>query len=138
MKLVSQSPFIFLDSRNIDELSVHFRECHHRLEKSFEGLGTEFTTLADLCDGDKSITYGIVKAGEYIEDGVPMVKVEDMLSDGTIRTTDLMRVSPAIAASFARTCLKGGELLVSIRSCDAHFRLRCERIRKDGDGQGDH
>ena len=42
-----------------------------------------------------------------------MVRVNN-LKDGRVDSSDLMCVEPQIAAKYKRTCLKGGEVLVSL------------------------
>ena len=70
--------------------------------------------LADLVDPERPITYGIVQPGPHVPDGVPYVRVVDMI-DGTVRTDALRRTSPEIAKSYRRSSLHTGDLLVSIR-----------------------
>ena len=101
VKVISTKPYVFLDDRDIDELSVHFRECHARLAEVLSRFSGHSVTLADLCNNEKAITYGIVKAGEPVEDGVPMVKVENMMLDGTIDTENLVQVAPVWLHSIA-------------------------------------
>jgi type I restriction enzyme S subunit len=70
-------------------------------------------TLGELADEERGITYGIVQPGQNTIDGVPIIRVQN-LADGTLDTSDVMRVAPEIAAKYRRTCLRGGELLLSL------------------------
>jgi type I restriction enzyme S subunit len=69
--------------------------------------------LERLVDPDRAISYGIVQPGSPTSDGVPIVRVTD-IRDGRIETTDPLRVSPEIEAAYARTRLRGGELLLTL------------------------
>ncbi len=75
--------------------------------------GWECPTLGALADEARGITYGIVQPGHHVSDGVPIVRVQNIV-DGTLETSDVMRVAPEIAAKYRRTCLRGGELLLSL------------------------
>ncbi|MEU9484482.1 restriction endonuclease subunit S [Streptomyces decoyicus] len=61
------------------------------------------------------ISYGMVQAGPHVEDGVPYVRTGDMAGD-RIDPGSLLRTAPEIAASYARTRLAVGDLVVSIRA----------------------
>jgi type I restriction enzyme, S subunit len=73
----------------------------------------ELSTLGKLADQERGITYGIVQPGQHTIDGVPIIRVQNIV-DGTLDTSDIMRVAPEIAARYRRTCLRGGELLLSL------------------------
>ena len=75
--------------------------------------GWESRTLGELADDERGITYGIVQPGHHVIGGVPIVRVQNIV-DGTLETSDVMRVAPEIAAKYRRTCLRGGELLLSL------------------------
>jgi type I restriction enzyme S subunit len=75
--------------------------------------GWESRTLGELADEERGITYGIVQPGHHVSDGVPIIRVQNIV-DGTLETSDVMRVAPEIAAKYRRTCLRGGELLLSL------------------------
>lgn len=70
--------------------------------------------LQELVEPDRPITYGIVKPGPDIPDGVPYVRVVDM-KDGTVLSHQLRRTSHQLAASYRRSSLRVGDLLISIR-----------------------
>lgn len=73
----------------------------------------EAVGLEDLVDPDRGISYGIVQPGASVDAGVPIVRVSD-IRNGRIATTNPMRVSPRIEAAYARTRLRGGELLLTL------------------------
>lgn len=73
-----------------------------------------FVRLDDLVREGRPITYGIVKPGGNVEGGIPIIKVKDY-PNGTIDESDLLYASPAIEEKYARSRLKQGDLLFSIR-----------------------
>jgi type I restriction enzyme S subunit len=115
MRVFNNSPLVLLDTPLIDEISVEFRITHQLLTEAFAAIDREYVTLESMIDPESSITYGIVKGGDYTPDAIPMLKVEDLRSDRTIDTADLFLVSPSIAAQYSRTSLKEGDILVSIK-----------------------
>ena len=76
--------------------------------------GWSLCLLDEVNDPDRPICYGILKPGPDTPGGIPYVKVknikfERVLLDGLQRTT------PEIEAKYARSRLRTGDLLVSIR-----------------------
>lgn len=69
--------------------------------------------LARLVEPDRAISYGIVQPGVPTSDGVPVVRVTD-IRDGRIATNGPLCVSPKIEKAYARTRLRGGELLLTL------------------------
>lgn len=74
----------------------------------------EIAPMIELVDPDRPITYGILKPGEDISDGVPYVRVLDMV-DGSIDADGLKRTTPEISSQYSRSILERGDLLMSIR-----------------------
>lgn len=62
-----------------------------------------------------SITYGIVQAGPEVEDGVPYIRTSDMSGDA-LPLTGYPKTSPEIDASYARSKVRAGDLVISIRA----------------------
>jgi type I restriction enzyme S subunit len=76
--------------------------------------GWRWATAEQLSDETRSITYGIIKLGEPVEDGIPTLRssnVRHLHLDLKI----VKRVSPKIADNYRRTLLRGGEVLVTVR-----------------------
>lgn len=71
------------------------------------------TTLAELTQDDRPITYGVVKPGEEFEGGVLFVRGGDVIN-GRVLLGNLRTISPQLSQTYKRTILKGGELLVSL------------------------
>jgi len=74
----------------------------------------QLVALRELVDENRPITYGILKPGPDLPDGIPYVRVVD-IRDGQILTTQLRRTSPDIEIGYKRSRLRGGDLLMSIR-----------------------
>ncbi len=69
---------------------------------------------ADLCQPERALTYGVIKLGPPVEDGVPTLRSSDvrhLYIDGA----NIKRIAKDIADEFARTYLRGGEVLVTVR-----------------------
>src|SRR5205823_2264530 len=58
-------------------------------------------------------TYGIVQPGISLEAGVPILRADDV-ENGHIVTSNLMCVAPGIEASYERSRLRGGEVLLTL------------------------
>jgi type I restriction enzyme S subunit len=71
-------------------------------------------TMIELVDPKRPVTYGILKPGDDVPDGVPYVRVVDM-TDWSIQSTGLRRTTEAISLQYKRSLLREGDLLLSIR-----------------------
>jgi len=76
--------------------------------------------LASWIARDRPITYGILKPGPHIADGVPYVRVADMQDRG-ISVPGVRRTTESIAAEYRRSRLRSGDLLMSIRGHVGRF-----------------
>jgi type I restriction enzyme S subunit len=76
--------------------------------------GWSVTQLGKQNEDDKPICYGILKPGEFVEDGVPMVKIED-LEGNKLQQEGVHKVSEELDEEFSRSRLSGGEVLISIQ-----------------------
>jgi type I restriction enzyme, S subunit len=74
--------------------------------------GWSFASL-ESCSQKGSITYGIVQPGSQTSGGVPIIRVNNF-RDTRIDVSDVMKVTPEIAAKYERTRLKGGEVLLTV------------------------
>jgi type I restriction enzyme S subunit len=68
--------------------------------------------LAELVRADDTINYGVVQPGDDLDEGVPLVRVGDLM-EGTVRHSKLKRIAPSIEAPYRRSRLRGDEILVS-------------------------
>jgi type I restriction enzyme S subunit len=69
--------------------------------------------LKALTDSSDSITYGVLKPGEYISGGIPLLQIQDVIH-GEIEPSKLHRISKELDAQYARTRLGGGEIVMSL------------------------
>lgn len=70
--------------------------------------------LQALCEADRVITYGVVKLGDESPHGTPCLRTSNVRwlrfeNDG------MKRIAPSLSAQYARTVLRGGEVLVNVR-----------------------
>ncbi|WP_345539591.1 hypothetical protein [Phytohabitans rumicis] len=73
-----------------------------------------WTPLMHLTDQLRQIMYGIVLPGPNVEDGVPIVKGGDVAAS-RLSPTLLSRTTREIESGYARSRLKGGDLVIAIR-----------------------
>jgi type I restriction enzyme S subunit len=72
----------------------------------------KYAELGDLLEPD-GLSYGIVQPGSEDSDGVPILRVKNLLRGG-IQTGDVLRVSKEIERQYSRSRLVGGEVLLSL------------------------
>jgi len=72
------------------------------------------STLDDLVEPDRPITYGILKPGTGFPGGVPVIKVKDYPDDRIVEN-GLLLTDPEIDKEYRRSRLRKGDLLISIR-----------------------
>jgi type I restriction enzyme S subunit len=75
--------------------------------------GWECQRLAELVDEQRGICYGIVQPGSHATEGIPTVRVNNIKA-GRIDTSDMLRVAEEIEAKYARSRLRGGEVLLTL------------------------
>jgi type I restriction enzyme S subunit len=78
--------------------------------------------LGELCDEERGITYGIVKVGEFVPGGVPVVRGGD-IRDGRITCDDSKRVTEDVSNQFRRTILRGGEIVLNLIADPGHSAM---------------
>jgi type I restriction enzyme, S subunit len=71
--------------------------------------------LAEAVREGTLVTYGIVQAGDEFRNGVPYIRTGDIVA-GQIRTANLRRADPQIAARFERSTVRTGDIVMSIRA----------------------
>ena len=69
--------------------------------------------LGNLVDPENTISYGVLVPGEDVSDGIPFVRAQDLALFGhPHRPTKT--IAPEIERAYARTRLRGGEILVCV------------------------
>ncbi len=69
--------------------------------------------LQDMVDCSIPIAYGVLKPGEYVYGGVPLLQIRDVIH-GHIDVDRLHRISRQLDRQYSRTRLVGGEIVVSL------------------------
>ncbi len=69
--------------------------------------------LGELVDEKRPITYGILKPGPFVPQGIIMLRIQD-IQGGRVSYDDLHRVSTSLSDQYRRTLLHGGEIVVSL------------------------
>ena len=70
--------------------------------------------LEKLCATGRLITYGVIKLGGHVNDGVPCLRTSNVRWL-RIDTDGMKRIAPSLSAEYGRTILRGGEVLVNVR-----------------------
>ncbi|QHU98942.1 restriction endonuclease subunit S [Synechocystis sp. CACIAM 05] len=86
----------------------------HNLTSDLLPTKWEVIELRDICKPGSPITYGILKPGANIEDGIPYIRVADFPND-KINLANIKFTSREIDSKYARSRLKSGDILLSIR-----------------------
>jgi len=74
--------------------------------------GWTYELLGSLVDS-RGISYGVVQPGAGDPAGVPIARVNN-IKNGRLDPEDVLRISPEIEAKYARTRLRGGEVLLTL------------------------
>lgn len=98
------------NSKNTCEI---FKSYLHSIFIEIDGNAV-IKTLAELCDSERIITYGVIKLGDEVFDGVPCLRTSNVRWLH-INTEGMKRISPSLSSEYSRTILNGGELLVNVR-----------------------
>ena len=84
--------------------------------------GWEVRRLDEAVSPDRHVTYGIVQTGEHVPDGIPCVRVTDIVCD-EIDVPQMIRTSNAISSSYGRTVLQAGDIMMALRGDIGHVRI---------------
>lgn len=84
--------------------------------------------LRQFVDPHRAICYGIVQPGKPVEQGVPMLRVNNFGSGG-LDTSDVLRVDKEIEAQYSRSRLQGGELLITLVGSVGQSAIAPEALR---------
>lgn len=114
--------FLDAETARMDRLVALQTSVKQRIEERKDSYLEELLTsrtvtwrpLASLTDTSRPIMYGIVLPGPHMPDGVPIVKGGDVAAN-RLRLNSLSRTSREIESHYARSRLKGGDLVFAIR-----------------------
>lgn len=82
--------------------------------------------LSELVETGDTINYGVVQPGDDVEDGIPLVRVGDLMG-GRVQHKSLKRIEPSIENAYKRSRLIGDEILVSCVGSIGVVALTTER-----------
>ncbi|HDR2356340.1 TPA: restriction endonuclease subunit S [Enterobacter roggenkampii] len=74
--------------------------------------GWHCRSLVD-CTKDGNISYGIVQPGQHQDDGIGIIRVNN-IQNGKISVVDVLKVSHDVESKFSKTRLEGGEVLLTL------------------------
>lgn len=77
------------------------------------------TPLETLCDPARGIAYGIVKVGDFVPEGVPVIRGGDIRKNRIV-VNHQKRVSSEVSSKFKRTVLQGGEIVINLIAEPGH------------------
>ena len=99
--------------RNLRNARALF-ESHLNAVFAQRGEGWVEKPLGELCDASRVITYGVIKLGDEVTNGVPCLRTSNVRWLH-IDTGGIKRIAASLSSEYSRTILKGGEVLVSVR-----------------------
>lgn len=62
----------------------------------------------------KDITYGVLKPEEYTQDGIPMLRIQDINSVDLSKVDNFHLISEKLSQQYKRTILEGNEIVISL------------------------
>ena len=71
-------------------------------------------TLAGICRRERVITYGVIKLGDEVADGVPCLRTSNVRWM-RIELEGMKRIADSLSTEYSRTILHGDEVLVNVR-----------------------
>lgn len=102
-------------------------ESHLQSVFNNQGDGWKCIAFEDTVDSACTLSYGIVQPGEEYAGGMPIVRPTD-LGGKTIEIEGLKRIDPALAASYRRTTLRGGDLLLCVRGTTGQISIASKNL----------
>lgn len=76
-------------------------------------LNWENVTLSEIISPERPISYGVLKPGDYVKDGIVLLRIKDILGD-LVSLDSPHRISNELSEQYKRTLLKGDEILISL------------------------
>lgn len=70
--------------------------------------------LIEICESTRPITYGVIKLGQAMSDGIPCLRTSNVRWLH-IDTKGIKKIDPSLSNDYSRTILRGGEVLVNVR-----------------------
>ena len=73
----------------------------------------ELKNLRLLIQDNKNISYGVLKPGDYTENGVPMIRIVD-IKDNKLNINEVYKITDELDEQYKKTRLEGNEILISL------------------------
>lgn len=83
-----------------------------RLLESVSAIDAPRVPVGSLIQAGRKIAYGVLQPGPHVADGIPLVRVGNIV--GFRVTGELKRVDASVAGRYPRTRLQGGEVLLTV------------------------
>lgn len=99
--------------KNLENAKAVF-ESHLNSVFSNRGEGWVEKKLGEVCESERGITYGVIKLGEEVPDGIPCLRTSNVRRL-SVDFSGLKRIAEKLSSEYSRTILRGGELLVNVR-----------------------
>lgn len=74
--------------------------------------GWKTAKLSELVS--KDITYGVLKPEEFTQDGIPMLRIQDINSVNLSKVNNFHLISERLSQQYKRTVLEGNEIVISL------------------------
>jgi len=121
-----------VDKSSAESVAYHIRRSHeiagghkignaapptediHNLSIDMFPTGWELLELREIVKPDRPITYGILKPGPELEEGIPYIRVADF-PNNQLNLAAIRKTSTSIDQVFKRSRLESGDILLSIR-----------------------
>lgn len=129
----------FLDTidetiQSTERLITKHRLTHKALQQRLvpkpTSAGAEVVPLNALVDPKRPIVYGILMPGDHVAGGVPVIKVKDIRNGQIVNRHELLHTSPHIDHQYARSRVRAGDLLFTIRGSVGRTAI----VRESHDG----
>lgn len=75
--------------------------------------GWTWASIDELLRDENSLSYGILKPGDFDPNGIPMLRVQDV-GHGRLNKTEIFKVRPNLSKEFSRTVLESGNVLLAV------------------------
>jgi type I restriction enzyme S subunit len=101
----------------------------------------ELKTLEEVCMPGAPITYGVLKPGNFVRNGVPLLQIKDMRNGQVVRD-QLHQIAPELDKEYKRSRIQENDILVSLvgtigrvakveRLKNANIHRNIGRVRSD-------
>lgn len=121
-EIAEDKKLVKIQAPKVDEI-----ELAKELFESADWRRWKLYALEQLVESSRGIPYGIVQTGEAQDDGIPTIRCGDV-KPLLVDTKSLKRVLPEIEEKYARTRLKGGEVVLAIRGTVGNAAVISEEL----------